>query len=415
MLRKHPRHAFTLVEMLVVITIIGILIALLLPALAAAREAARQAQCKSNMRQFFIGFATFAERDPERRFSTGAFDGGRDGCIDTYGWVADLVNTGAAKPQELLCPSNNSKMCEKFNDYLGVTTISPKDGLPAADAGRVNVGACRLINAETDPVAKANLLAKHFLEKGYGTNYMTTWFMSRTGPKLATDQATAGVIKIFYPNDDPNGLKRNAIKGLGGTIGPLSQSVVDAGGISSSRIPIMGDANVGDQKEAFLKVSIPGYAASGDRLVESFSDGPCLRVAGTNKLVAWGSTDAGNVNVVDTSGSPPVNIFLDEQPPQNSVQKDPLDHLQDYRDFAPSHGSGRGGACNILFADGHVASFVDQNGDGYLNPGFDVSAVTPANLPLVGYTDNTVELPPAQVFSGVFIKKFSAKGNLDQQ
>ena len=389
------KRGFTLVEMLVVIAIIAILAAIILPALAGARESARSNTCRNNLRQFFISLTSHADNDPRERYTSGAFDGSRDGCIDTVGWVADMVNGGMGQPSKMLCPSNPAKLSEKINDYLGVVTINPAEA--TSDTTKIYAGAYNVVMAQPVGTAREAAVVEHFLKKGYNTNYASSWFLVRGGAALTSvDLGTD--IKLTY--DAPK-----FIKGLQDTQGPLSRRTVDGSYHNSSVIALMFDANVGDQKEAFAVGNLGDFGKAGDRMAESFSDGPAQVVSGTT-WQAWGKV--AQVTVHDSSI--PFSLFDIEQPSTGTFSSYPWTNLQDWRDMGPVHA----GNCNVLFADGSIRAFKDLNKDGYLNPGFQISpTATQAQIEKIGYKDSIVELDPQLIFSGTLLQKFQNKKNLD--
>lgn len=91
------RRGFTLIEVLVVITIISIIATLLLPAIGMAREMARKTKCLSNLRQVGIGFIAFSGDHDD--LLPPAYSPGRYRRPYAKGWVP-LMNEGGYLPHE---------------------------------------------------------------------------------------------------------------------------------------------------------------------------------------------------------------------------------------------------------------------------------------------------------------------------
>ncbi|MDR1283089.1 MAG: DUF1559 domain-containing protein [Opitutaceae bacterium] len=126
-------RAFTLIELLTVIAIIGILAAILIPTVSSVRATARRTQCLSNTRQIGMAMLLYAS-DHKDTFPL-AYQGGGIGA-----WSKQLVDSGCIKtpPHVFTCPVDKkaNETTQKTPDLPGrsfgapVRTLDPRSGLP---------------------------------------------------------------------------------------------------------------------------------------------------------------------------------------------------------------------------------------------------------------------------------------------
>ena len=178
---KYPRHRFyTLVEMLVIISVIVILAALLFPGIRSARESARRAQCMANQKNLGVYVSQYAQNNNQKinvlaNWSTwyrdllNANGGMKDGKESSDDYLdanqkkrEECLNaTGLAMVKVFKCPSDSSDGATASygrNNPVRGGTMKYKTGSNGSNAGDA-LADPRLVNGRlNDPQRPSDLI-----------------------------------------------------------------------------------------------------------------------------------------------------------------------------------------------------------------------------------------------------------------
>jgi len=385
------RSGFTLVELLVVITIIGLLVAMMLPALSAARQSAVAATANTTLGGFGKSFIITADQDVAERgqLCTGAFDHLRDGDVRRKGWVADVVRNKVINPNKALDASNPSKLNEKLLDYVGATNTSK--GVARAWGGTTGLksnvffgGANGPADDNTPTKKTAGQRRESLWDGGINTNFATSYFLVRG------DQVSGALDAL---NKDTNTADPDKCP-LDGT-GPLSENQLMNCKAQREMIPMVANARNGDGSDATIDSTVAGTINT----FFGFTDANETIKAGTFAVESF--CDGKQCTTYDAATALALDVNAGGAAAATALHSVALHELNDFYPVVGSRKNGDGmfvgGSAQMLFADGHVMKVRDEGGysegpDGWIGP-YKATGFTDAANSSAMYSLNASALP----------------------
>ncbi len=294
---------FTLVELLVVITIIGILISLLLPAVQAAREAARRLQCSNNIRQ--CGLALMNYESQWRFFPPSSYYKSTSPDSDREHWANWVIVTLPFMEQQALHDSFDltlpiSNAANRAARGVSLSTmLCPSDPNNRATYSSVD-------STEGDNWARGNYGANGslgFYHTGYaaGTSsplWSSNWTRGIMGANvsLSVAQIRDGTSNTILLGELRAGISTNDRRGAWALSGPGSSSLW---GHASDDCPRPNASEIGSDN--LLDCDAIAASAGGVESLASQGMGCCTGASNTQGGLR--STHTGGVTICLADGS----------------------------------------------------------------------------------------------------------------